>query len=102
MDVKQKILLSLAILILFSLCALIIFSDNGLSELKFLTQERDRVIEKNEQMLQENLSLFREMERLKHDLAYIENVARQQLGFIGKDEVILKLKESDKEKNERY
>jgi cell division protein FtsB len=37
------------------------------------------------------------MERLKHDLTYIENVARQQLGFIGKDEVILKLKDADKE-----
>jgi cell division protein FtsB len=97
MDVKQKILLSLAILILFSLCVLIIFSDNGLSELKLLTQERDRLDEKNEQMIQENLSLFREMDRLKHDLSYIENVARQQLGFIGKDEVILKLKDSAKE-----
>ena len=98
MDVKQKILLSFAILILFSLCTLIIFGDNGLSELKFLRQERDGLIEKNEQIQQKNLSLFREMERLENDLTYIENVARQQLGFIGKGEVIIKLKDSGKRK----
>ena len=97
-DMKQKIMLSVAVLILFALCSLIIFGDNGLAELKFMRQERDELVEKNEQIARKNLSLFREMERLKHDLSYIENVARQQLGFIGKGEIILKLTGSDKKK----
>ena len=97
-DMKQKIMLSVAVLILFALWSLIIFGDNGLAELKFMRQERDELVEKNEQIARKNLSLFREMERLKHDLSYIENVARQQLGFIGKGEIILKLTGSDKRK----
>jgi cell division protein FtsB len=102
MDVKQKILLSFAAVILFSLCVLIIFGDNGLSELQFLRQKRDRLVEQNEQVIRENLSLFREMERLENDLTYIENVARQQLGFIGKGEVILKLNDSTEKKDEGH
>ena len=98
MDMKQKLLLSFAVLILFSLCALIIFGDNGLAELKFVRQQRDSLVEKNEDIARKNISLFREMERLENDLTYIENVARQQLGFIGKGEVIIKLKDSGKRK----
>ena len=100
MDVKQKILLSFAALILLSLCVLVIFGDNGLSELQSLRQKREGLIEKNEQIIRENLALSRERQRLEHDLTYIENVARQQLGFIGKGEVILKLKDSTDKKNE--
>ena len=98
MDMKQKLLLSFSVLILFSLCALIIFGDNGLAELKFVRQKRDSLVEKNEDIARKNISLFREMERLENDLTYIENVARQQLGFIGKGEVIIKLKDSGKRK----
>ncbi|MBW1812804.1 MAG: septum formation initiator family protein, partial [Deltaproteobacteria bacterium] len=35
-------------------------------------------------------SLSTEIDRAKNDPAYIEAVARQELGMIGKDEVILK------------
>jgi cell division protein FtsB len=34
--------------------------------------------------------LYNEIERLKNDDKYIENIARQELGMIGKDEMILK------------
>ena len=98
MVMKQKILLSVAVLIMVVLCSLIIFGDNGLAELKFMRRERDVLVEKNEYIARKNLSLFREMERLKHDLTYIENVARHQLGFIGKGEIILKLTEPDKKR----
>ena len=98
MDMKQKLLLSMAGLILLSLCVLIIFGDNGLAELKFVKQQRDSLVKQNEEIARKNISLFREMERLQHDLTYIENVARQQLGFIGKGEVIIKLEDSGKRK----
>ena len=41
-----------------------------------------------------NLSLYREIDRLKHDPKYIEDVVRRELGLIGKDEVIFKLKKN--------
>ena len=43
-----------------------------------------------ENLAKENLILYSEIERLKNDSKYIENIARQELGMIGKDEVILK------------
>jgi cell division protein FtsB len=37
--------------------------------------------------------LYREIDRVKNDLKYIENVARQELGMVGKDEVILRMEQ---------
>ncbi len=90
MKITQKIFLSLVILALFNFLFVIIFGDNGFVDLNLLKRQRDDLIEKNAQVAQDNLYLYREIERLKHDPELIENVARQELGMIGKDEVILK------------
>jgi len=87
---KPNIIISVAILILFSIILLIVFAENGLVDLNSLRKERDRLIEKNESLARDNLALYNEIERLKNDNKYIENIARQELGMIGKDEVILK------------
>ena len=92
MSSKQKILLSLAILAIFSMLLLIVFSDNGLADLNLLKIKSESLIIKNRALTQKNLSLCREIDRLKHDTEFIENVARQELGMVGKDEVIFKLK----------
>ena len=87
---KFKIMLSMATLILFSMLLLIVFAENGLVDLNFLRKERDRLVEKNESLARDNLDLYNEIERLRNDDTYIENIARQELGMIGKDEIILK------------
>ena len=92
MGMRQKILLTVAVVFLCSLGALTILGDNGLSELKRLRQRRDGIIADNRNRSRENLSLYREIDRLKGDIEYIEDVARNQLGVISKDEVILKIK----------
>ncbi len=92
MELRQKILLTVAVLILCSLGALIIVGDNGLSELKRLRKELYGIVADNRSKSRENLSMYREIERLKSDYEYIEDVARNQLGVISKDEVILKIK----------
>ena len=71
---------------------LIIFGDNGITDLRLLQTKRDRLIEKNETLARENVQLYHQIERLKNDPDYIENIARQEFGMIGKDEVILKLR----------
>ena len=68
----------------------IIVGEYGLAELILLKREQGRLAEKSEQLTQENLSISIEIDRLKHDPDYIENVARKELGMIGEDEVILK------------
>ena len=86
----QKILISIAILLLVALFFFIIVSEHGLADLIFLRQERSKLVEKSERLTRENLSIGIEIDRLKHDPEYIENVARKELGMIGEDEVILK------------
>jgi cell division protein FtsB len=93
MGMKQTFLLSVAVLFLLSLCYLIVFSDHGLRELKYLERQRDKLSEENDAIVQDNIALYRRVDRLKHDLSYIESVVRNELGVIGKDEIILKLKE---------
>jgi len=94
MSLKKKLLLFLAILMLFNLILIVIFSDNGLVDLIMLRKEKERSAEKNREVVRENLSLYREIERLKHDPEFIESVARKELGVVGKDEVILKPRSS--------
>ncbi len=79
---------------LFNLILVVIFGDNGLVDLILLRKEKERSAEKNREVIRENLSLYREIERLKHDPEFIESVARKELGVVGKDEVILKPRSS--------
>jgi cell division protein FtsB len=95
---KQNILLAFAIIIMFSLLIFTLFGENGLKDLFLLKTERDILLKKNDELIRENLSLYREIERLKNDPEYVENVARNELGVIGKDEVVIKVKEGRKAK----
>ena len=52
------------------------------------------MVKNNEQLAGENLSLSVEIERLENDPKFIENVARQELGMIAEDELILKPKQA--------
>ena len=55
-------------------------------------EEYRKLLQENEKLKQDNLSLYRTIERLKNDPEYIESIARKELGMIKKDEVILKPK----------
>ena len=90
MTSKQQVFLCLAILALFSMLLLILFGDHGVADLILLKSERNALVEKNEKLARENLIVYDKIHRLETDLDYIENVARQELGMIGKDELILK------------
>lgn len=96
---KQHILLAFAILAIFSLLLFVIFGENGLADLQLLQQERDSLLQRNAELARENLLLSREIERLKNDPKYLENIARQELGVVGKDELIFKLGKGQKDKN---
>lgn len=87
---KQYVFLSIAVLILFSLLFFIVFGEHGLIDLNTLKNERAQLAEKSEQLTRQNLLLSVEIDRLMHDPKYIENVARQELGMVGEDELILK------------
>ena len=90
MTKTHGILISIASLLLAALLFFIIVSEHGLADLVLLRQERGKLVEKTEQLTRENHSISIEIDRLKNDPKYIENIARKELGMIGEDEVILK------------
>lgn len=72
------------------MCLFIMFGDNGLVDFVLIKGEKDSLVEKNEKLNQENLVMYREIDRLKNDPKFVESVVRQELGVIGIDEVIFK------------
>jgi cell division protein FtsB len=91
-SLKKNILLVLAIVTMCLMLLFIVIGENGLSDLYRLKKQKENLSQKNDELKKENISYYREIERLKHDPRYVEDVARKELGVIGKDEVIIKVK----------
>ncbi len=98
MNIRKRIIFCFTALLFFTLFFLIIFGRNGYVDLNRLKQENRTLSEKNMKIEMKNLKLHRTIERLKNDPEYIESVARQEFGMIGKDELILKFKEEKRKK----
>ena len=92
MSLKKNIMLVLAIMTMCLMLLFIVFGENGLTDLYKLKMEKDNLSKKNDELKKENISSYREIERLKNDPEYVEDVARKELGVIGKDEMIIKVK----------
>lgn len=90
MNKFHKILLGMTGLVLLGFLLAIVFGDDGFVDLQHMRKQRDAMMLQNEAVREVNRALYRESDRLKNDPHYIENVARQELGMIGRDEVILK------------
>ena len=91
MSIKQSICLSIIIPAMLSMLFFIFFGSNGLVDMNRLKEKRNLITEKNTKLTRKNISLYRRIERLKHDTGYIENVARQELGLVRKNEMVCKL-----------
>ena len=91
MSIKQNICLIIIIPAMLSMLIFIFFGSNGLMDMNRLKGKRNLITEKNTKLTKKNISLYRKIERLKHDIGYIENVARQELGLVEKSEVVCKL-----------
>lgn len=89
MNLRRKIIVASAVVALFNLMLLIVFGDNGLVEMYRLRDKERSMVQQNEILATENVSLYRTIGRLKSDPAFIESVARNELGMIGKDDVIV-------------
>ena len=89
MSAGQKWLIAGAAIVLFNLVLLSVFGDNGLVELNRLRDRQRSLAVENEALATENLRLVRNIERLNRDPHYIESVARNELGMVRPDDVIL-------------
>ena len=99
MNIRKKILFGLAAFFFITLFLVVIFGRNGYIDLKRLQAEHRVLVEKNEKIASENRRLSRSVQRLKkNDPAYIQNLAKQELGMIAEDEVIFKFANENQKK----
>jgi cell division protein FtsB len=90
-----KIAFFFVVLILISYMVLIFIGDNGVQDLNAMKLELNTLKAENELLQQKNIEMHRKIKRLKEDPEFIENIARQELKMIGKNEVVFKFKEED-------
>ena len=80
-------------MVIFALMGLICFSDKGLMDMRRMKTIKADIEQKNAEIQAENKELYRKINRLKTDMSYIENIARQEMGMVGEQDVVLKFKE---------
>lgn len=89
-----KVMQSAAIIILTALILmfawLIFFSEKGLMAMELSAAKKQEIVLQNQILKQQNIILSREIERLRSDPDYIEDVARQDLGMVAPNEIIFK------------
>lgn len=89
MSTGLKCVIAGAALSMIGLMLLIVFGDNGLVELSRLRERQQIMADGNETLARENVDLYHIIKRLKRDPAYIESVARNELGMVGKDDLVI-------------
>lgn len=96
MKVNVKIVVSILFLgILLCLAVLLLFGQRGFTHL-FTLQEQFAILEaENQRIVQDNERLQMEIELLNKNMAYIEDIARKQLGLVKKDELVYQLQPNE-------
>jgi cell division protein FtsB len=87
----QNIAMVFAVMVIVFMFFLIIVGDNGISDLQLIKTERLALLGTHAELKRKNLQLYHEIERLKKDPAYIEAIARQELGLVGKKEIVINM-----------
>jgi len=87
---QLKIGLAAAILILAAYLGAILFGDNGLIELNRKKARLEEIQAENRGIEKDNRALYRRVNRLKNDPAYLEYIIRQELSLVGEDEIVFK------------
>ena len=95
MTTKHKIIVVTAMLALFSFLFVIGLSDRGAVDLYQLHLRKVRLSRSGLELQKRNQSLYRNIQRLKHDPEYIEDIARTELGMVGKDELVYQFRKKE-------
>ena len=95
MMTKHKIIVVTAMLALFSFLFVIGLSDRGAVDLYQLHLRKFRLNRSGLELQKRNQSLYRNIQRLKHDPEYIEDIARTELGMVGKDELVYQFRKKE-------
>lgn len=72
---------------------ILLFNQNGPYKIYQLRQERTRLDRENARLAEENTRLASTIDRLHHDPEMIQDLIRQELNFVKKNEIIIQLPE---------
>lgn len=65
-----------------------VFGGKGLLQIYHLKEERDRILNSNARLREENRKLTQQVQRLRYDQEEVEKIAREELGLVKKGEII--------------
>ena len=92
---RKKVLLY-SVLIVAMVTVWSVFGPYGALKYYGVTKELNEILAQNEQLREANTALRQEINKLKKDPVYLEEVARRQFGLIKKNEVIYEFPEKKK------
>lgn len=93
-DRKKVLLYSVLIVAVVGVWS--VFGPYGALKYYGVTNELNEILAQNEQLREANTALRQEINKLKKDPVYLEEVARRQFGLIKKNEVIYEFPEKKK------
>lgn len=93
-DRKKVLLYSVLIVTVVGVWS--VFGPYGALKYYRVANELDEVLAQNERLREANTALKQEINKLRHDPVYLEEVGRRQLGLIKKNEVIYEFPEKKK------
>jgi cell division protein FtsB len=88
--------LPLLLILTLGLLFLSLQSYQGLQQIQSLAKKREIIIRDNQDLNRKNQAMYREINRLKQDPLYLEEVARKEFGLVRSDEIIFFLEEENK------
>lgn len=90
---KKFIIIGFFLTTLIALLLLTVFGQRGFIHVIRLQSELQEIENKNMLLRQENESLKKDIELLKNNLKYLEEIARKELGLIKEGEIVYRLDE---------
>jgi cell division protein FtsB len=87
---KKHMIVSVLALLAVSgvLSAALSHGERGYFRYLALKQQKENLIQSNKEWQEKNRRLYEHIERLRHDLGYIEKIARQELGLVKEGELV--------------
>lgn len=101
MSFSVKIIVTvLSLCTLLTVSGLLIFGQRGITHLVTLQEQFAELESENQRIELENSRLKKEIRLLRENLAYIEDIARKQLGLVKEDELVYQFQPQNSKKPE--
>jgi len=94
MHILRRLWLPATLLLYALLAASTLVGQHGLLHLQELRQEQQALEAEAFTLTRENADLRERIDRLKTDDGFLEKVAREELGFVGKGEIVYRFRDS--------